>query len=56
MKAIVLNEINTNFRLERYSKRLPTQEEIIYFEQSLGDSLSKDYKEFLLMYNGEFGN
>ena len=52
MKKIVLNEINTNVRLERYSNRLPSQDEIIDFEQSLGFSLPKDYKEFLLVYNG----
>lgn len=41
MKAIVLNEIYTNVRLERYSNRLPSQDEIIDFEQSLGYSLPK---------------
>ena len=52
MKAIILNETNTKVRLERYAKRLPSEEEILDFEQSLRYSLPIDYKEFLLAYNG----
>lgn len=52
MKAIILNETNTKVRLEKYANRLPSEEEILDFEQSFGYSLPIDYKEFLLAYNG----
>jgi hypothetical protein len=52
MKEILLNDTATTVELERYSKRLPTEDEVLNFENSLGYTLPVDYKEFLLKYNG----
>jgi hypothetical protein len=52
MKEIILNNTATTVQLERFSKRLPNDEEVSNFENALGHKLPPDYKEFLLKYNG----
>ncbi len=52
MREIILNNIATTVTLAKQSKPLPTEAELLHFENALGYQLPADYKEFLLKYNG----
>ena len=52
MKHIIIESKNTGVSLERYPQLLPTEEQISTFEAQMGFRLPKDYRAFLLEYNG----